>query len=266
MTEAGTRNAAVRAAVEAWAEQPGPPAAIEVLRHCLAGALLFDGTGSELEMVDGQPGVFAAGSTVRIGTHVGPDGASAALAFTSQAEIERVHESGTEVVSFVQPPGSVLEFTRQNGHEWLLIDPAGPGCALSGAEIDFVLDTPRNDAVRAAMEPGEAHEALLRALRAEGQLLLAVEPDAALPEGTNTIAEPTEVRVRATDAPDGSGTALVVFTSGPEVLARDLHDRIVAQSVEEIIALARESGHAGLLLNPAGPWAYVTLAELDAGS
>lgn len=262
MTDGGAQNPALREAVEAWTEQPGTPAAIEVLRHCLGGVLLFDGTGSELTFVDGQPGTIAPGSTIRISTHEGPDGKSAALAFTSQAEIERVHESGTEVVSFVQPPGSVLEFTRQNGHEWLLIDPAGPGCALSAAEIDFALNTPRNDAVRAAIEPGQPHQALLAALQGDAPLLLAVEPDPSLPEGPGTVSEPTEVRIRATDGPDGSGTALVVFTSGPEVLARELRDRIVAQSVPEIVAMAREGGHVGLVINPAGPWAYVALSEL----
>ena len=74
-----------------------------------------------------------------------------------------------------------------------------------------------------------------------------------------TVHEP-----RTSEAPDGSGTALVAFTSGPEVVARAAHDQIATQSTREVVEQVVSGGFAGLVLNPAGPWAYVSAEELAA--
>lgn len=245
----GASNPAVRAAVEAFAAAPSPATSVEVLRHCLVGHLLYDGTGSRITMTDDDPPRMAAGSTMNIATARGPDGRSALLAFTSQSEIQRVHEAGTDVISFVEPGPGVLELVRMQGHGWLYVDPAGPTCALSAAEIDFALRVPRNDRARAALEPAGTREELLGALRDDGQLLLAVEDVAGTP------------RVRHTEAP-GGGHALMVFTSSPEVVARNLTDRPVAQTTTEVRERVLRDGLAGLVVNAAGPWAFVSAEEL----
>lgn len=256
---AGATNAAVRAAVEAFAAHPSHATSIDVLRHCLHGELLFDGTGSKIEYLDGDPETIGPGSTIAIATGAGPDGRSAVLAFTSHQEIERVHAADDEVVSFVQAAADVLEFAQANGHGWIFLDPAGPTCVLSIEEIEFALHIPRNDAVRNAMEPDVPRAQLVAALRAEGNLVLGIEADDAPPEGV--LQEKADVSVRTTSAPEG-GVALIAYTCGPEALARDLTDRIVVRTSAEILAMVRSDGFAGLVLNPAGPWAFVRAAEL----
>lgn len=269
--DTGVRNDLVRAAIEAVAEQAGEgtgePAGtvttMHVLRHCLHGFLLLDVTGSEIE-VDDQ-GQIAEGSTISIRGGEGPDGESAIFAFTSQEQLARMYPDGgaaegVQVQSLVQEAAGVLELIREQEASWLLLDAGGPSVALSADDIDFALRVPRNDAVRAAVDPGVPREALLEALRQPGPLSLAVDAPELEPGEEQT--ESTPVRVRTLDAPDGNGQALAVFTSGPEVIALSPDDRIATQDASELVALAANGDFGGLLVNAAGPWAYVTVEEL----
>ena len=52
------------------------------------------------------------------------------------------------------------------------------------------------------------------------------------------------------------------FTSGPEIVARMTDVQIASQSSLEVLSIVRDGGFAGLVLNPAGPWAYLTADEL----
>ena len=211
--DGGVRNEPLRAAVEAFAAEPGAPAVIDVLRHCLHGPLLLDVTGSDITRVgDGQ---IAEGSTIAVSGGQGPDGKAALFAFTSHAELARMHpQDGTQVQSLVQAAADVLQMAKAQQAGWLYLDPAGPTCALAADDIDFAVRVPRNDAVRDALEPGTPREAQL------------------------------------------------AFTSGPEVVASCPDAQIATQDAADVLAAVRSGGHAGLVLNAAGPWVYVSAAEL----
>lgn len=257
----GIRNDTVRAAIEAVQAEPGTAATIDVLRSCLAGYLLLDVTGSDLQVDDN--GEIAEGSTINIRGGEGPDEQPAIFAFTSQEQLAAMYAENTDdvqVQSLVQEAPGVLELVMGQEASWLVLDPAGPSVALAKDDLEFALRVPRNDALRAALEPGTPREALLAALAAEGPLSLAVDaPD--LEAGEQDSAE---VQVRSVEAPDGNGPALAVFTSGPEVLAGSPEDKIATQSTAEIVQIGSEGGFAGIVINPAGPWAYVTADELRA--
>lgn len=52
------------------------------------------------------------------------------------------------------------------------------------------------------------------------------------------------------------------FTSGPEVLAANPADAAVSMTVSKVVDMARAQGHRGIVINPAGPWFEVSLAEI----
>jgi len=245
-------NRRVRAAVEAFAAQPDQRTSLDVLRSCLFDDLLMDITGSQLTMT--EDGQVAPGSTIAFSGGRGPDERGALFAFTSQREIERMHPPGTQTRSLAQPAAAVLAQALGNENTgWLYIDPAGPTCAIARSEIEFALGFPCNDAVRRALEPGVARDALIAALRSEAKLVM----------GLDAEANPERPMPRLTRAPDG-GTALIVGTSSIEIIAAHPHDGVVITSTSELPEQLDKRGWSGLLINPAGPWAYVPLTELRA--
>lgn len=251
MTEAGgVENAAVRAAIEAFAATPGKAAdggSLDVLRHCLHGNLLLDITGSDLRISEDGTSL-SAGSTIRIATTSDPDGGTALVAFTGQAEIARTRSAAAQTQSMVRSGIEVLELVRSQDHQWLYLDPAGPTCAISRAEVEFALQLARNDPLRDALdvvaENPERREALLDALRADGTLLVAADAEGAL--------------LVAAEA----GGGLQVFTSGPEAAVHAPGASILPLSSAQVRELLRSATYSGLVINPAGPTATVSASEV----
>lgn len=134
-------NVTLRRAVGQFAAHPSQRGALDVPRECMYGDLLLDVTGSDAFTADPP---FAAGSRLQIRTGTGPNGASALYAFTHNHEIGRLQPPGTRTQSLVTPAVGALELARQQDHAWLYINPAGPTCPLSAAEIDFALRNPHN--------------------------------------------------------------------------------------------------------------------------
>jgi SseB protein N-terminal domain len=243
-------NTVVRRAVADFAAEPGQRRALEVLRSCMYGELLFDITGSD--MPEGNS--WQTGSQLQIRCGTGPDGGRALFTFTSNQEIARMHPPGARYQSMVTPASGALELARRQGDAWLYIDPAGPTCALSADEIDFALRNPHNESLKgalAALQAGQTdrHE-VLHVLRQDGPLLLAADD--------RTV--PGKLRVRSTTMPDGS-SALFVFTSAPEVVAFNPSDAVAAMTTDKVFDMVRRDGYSGLVVNPAGPSIAVAAAE-----
>jgi hypothetical protein len=139
-----------------------------------------------------------------------------------------------------------LGLARQQDDAWLYIDPAGPTCALSAAEIDFALRNPNNEPLKtavAALDAGHTDRRdVLQMLLAEGPMLLAADE--------KTV--PGKVGVRSMALADGS-SALVGFTSAPEVVAFDPSDAVVTLTTLEVLEMVRRDGYSGIVINPAGP-------------
>ncbi|WP_445169204.1 SseB family protein [Mycolicibacterium sp. Dal123E01] len=245
-------NFVVRKAVASFAAEPNQKAALEVLRSCMYGSLLLDTTGSDVPTDERFPG----GSRLQIRRGTGPDGKGALLAFTRNVEIARLYPPGTQTKSMVNPSTGVLEFARSQQEAWLYIDPAGPTCALSAAEIDFAMRNPNNEPLKAAIfglfSGRTGRQPVLSLLKQDGPLLLAVDETSV----------PGEARFRATGMPDGS-PGLLVFTSAPEVVAYNPADAVVKATTGEVIERVRAGDYGGIVVNPAGPYLAVTLAELN---
>jgi hypothetical protein len=241
-------HTALRHAVGQFASQPGPRGALNVLRECMYGELLLDITGSDAP----TDGAFAPGSRLQIRTGTGPDGESALFAFTRNTEIGRLHPPGTPTQSLATPAVGALELARQQEHAWLYLDPAGPTCALSAAEIDFALRNPNHTALKEALArhaAGDTDRATVAALLRPDSPLLAAVFDSS--------------RIRTLTHPDGT-TSVCAFTSAPEVLAFSPADAAAALTTEQVLDTARRGGHSGIVINPAGPSIQLSLHEIAA--
>jgi hypothetical protein len=247
-------NATVRRAVGEFAAQPEQRRAIEVLRSCMYGELLFDLTGSDTPV----DGAFPRGSRIQIRNGTGPGGGRALFAFTRQEEIARLYPPGTETQSMVTPAAGALELARRQQDAWLYIDPAGPTCALSAVEIDFALRNPNNEPLKtalAALDAGHADRRdVLQVLLKEGPMLL----------GADEKSVAGKVVVRSTVLADGS-SALVGFTSAPEVVAFNPADAVAALTTLEVLEMVRRDGYSGIVINPAGPSIAFPNAEIETG-
>ena len=248
-------NVTVRRAVGDFAAQPEQRGALEVLRSCMYGELLFDITGSDTP----EDGSFRRGSRIQIRGGTGPGGGRALFAFTQQEEIARLYPPGTRTQSMVTPAKGALELARQQHDAWLYIDPAGPTCALAAAHIDFALRNPNNEPLKtslAALHAGQTDRRdVLQVLLADGPMLLAADE--------TTV--PGKVTIRSTALADGS-PALVGFTSAPEVVAFNASDALYARTTLEALEMVGTHGYGGIVINPAGPSIALSAAEIEAGS
>lgn len=59
-------------------------------------------------------------------------------------------------------------------------------------------------------------------------------------------------------------TALIGFTSAPEVVATNLSDAVVALTTHEALEMVRRDGYSGIVINPAGPSIALARAEIEA--
>lgn len=242
-------NVVLRRAVAAFAAQPNQRGAFEVLRLCMYGDVLLDVTGSDA--LTGEP--FAAGSHLQIRGGTGPNGGSALFCYTRNEEIARLYPPGTATQSLVQPATGALELARSQGNAWLYIDPAGPTCALSAPEIDFALRNGNNTALKQALADhadGKVdRQVVVKVLRDNGPMVVAADDSRGA------------VDVRITTHPNGT-SSIFGFTSAPEVVAFDPTAAALSLTIEQVVHMAREQGHTGIVINPAGPFLWVSLAEL----
>lgn len=186
-------NVALRRAVAAFAAQPNQRSSLEVLRLCMYGEVLLDITGSDA--FTGQP--FAAGSILQFRAGTGPNGGKALFAYTRSEEISRLHPPGAHTQSLAQPATGALELAQSQGYAWLYIDPAGPTCALSAAEIAFALRNANNEPLKRAIadhtDGRTGRDTVIDVLRENGPLAIAADDS----QGGG------HVGVRAVDHPDG---------------------------------------------------------------
>jgi hypothetical protein len=163
----------------------------------------------------------------------------------------------TRTQSLVTPATGALGLVRRQGDAWLYIDPAGPTCALSAAEIDFALRNPNNEALKSALASFHAglanRQSVVEMLRQDAPLLLAADDRSV----------PGKIGVRSMTMPDGS-SALLAFTSAPEVVAFNASDAVTSTTTLKVLDAVRNDGYSGIVVNPAGPSIAVPMWELAA--
>lgn len=81
--------------------------------------------------------------------------------------------------------------------------------------------------------------------------------------GTVQLTKDTDVQILTTSAPDG-GWALLAFTDVSAARERSAIARLIVMGSREVLRLTLDWRLSGLLLNPSGPWAYVSSQEIMA--
>jgi len=61
--------------------------------------------------------------------------------------------------------------------------------------------------------------------------------------------------------PDGA-SSIFGFTSAPEVVAFNPADAVMSLTTAQVLTMAREQGHNGIVINPAGPSIRISVAEI----
>ena len=111
-----------------------------------------------------------------------------------------------------------------------------------------------NDAMRAALYREIANNGLLA-------LVVAHVPAGIDPNGT-VLERGTDISMLTTTAPDG-GEAIVAFTDVDAVRARIPNAQHIAMHAKDILQMVVDNHYAGLVLNPAGPWAAIPREDVS---
>ncbi len=239
-------NPQVREAVAAFGEETGRRPVLHVLRQALGGRLIVDATGSAAPAPDEQR------TNLRLTTITAPDGTRGIAAFTSNAAMARfrrkqAEDSGEQLpdrlTGLAQPGVRTLELFQGNEDlQWLIIDPAGPSCALGRKEVAFALAAPSNREVKDLLRDEPGVQEVFDALRApDGHLFLA-----------QTEVDGTAGPVLLRDKDDGE-PVLPAFTSPAEVAAYNPDFASRRFPVAAVLHLVLANRAKALQLNPSGP-------------
>ena len=214
------------------------------VRTLLQGRLLTDVTRAVRDPDDGAPFSISGGQTT--------DGSPVAFAYTDLAAV--VAHTGVAAPEVVAPTAvGVLDLVTRAPGTGLAVDPAGACLVLGPAELAAVLRGRRNTPVKEALVVGD-HELLLRVL---GHQL--ADDDAVLLEAVTAprVGSP----VLTAQLPDGR-TAALAFTSSLEVEAVLPGSASAVRPLRAFLQRVLDDGRPGLVLDPAGPSATLTPADL----
>ena len=111
--------------------------------------------------------------------------------------------------------------------------------------------------------PSDANRSVLYQALKYGQLFLAAR---SIPEewtrGPVRLESATTVSLLTSSGPDGR-EALLAFTSHEDVQKRSRNSASFSMRSRDVLALILESGFSALVLNPAGPWAYIPRKDIE---
>lgn len=252
MTDHLVRNVPVQTALEAWAVHKDARTFANVLRQCVAGELLLDISASTF--ADPAAG-FQAGDTLALGRQTDAAGKDLLVAFTSNDRLA-AYRGGDTFRSLAQPGWSAVAeaMARADG---IAIDPGDEALCIAYTDElrAHLTEAPgRNAALKnALMERAQAWPEFLALLAAAPVVFVGIDErdGGAVPSAVGAEGELLHP----------------VFTSPAEVFAWSPGLTARATGLAQVAAVAREDGYAGILLDPAGPSAAVTLDELpSAGS
>lgn len=237
------RNVRVQEALDVWATTKDNRTFSDVLRRAVAGELLLDISTSEIadRTAGPQPGdrIAIASQTDNAGKHL-------LLAFTDNERL--AGRTPVNPLSLGQPAHAVLEQAVRD-YEGIVIDAGHPGMFIAYApEIAQGLGSEPAAAARLArdlVEHDRPFEEFLAGL-ALAPVYIAVE---ARRDESGTV---TGLGVLTARGRDGE-TLSAVFTSPAEVWAWAPEVEARPTRLQNVARIARQDGHAGATVNPAGP-------------
>lgn len=244
------QNARVQEALEAWAERKDPQTHSDVLRRAVTGQLLLDITHSEFAD-DENP--MQEGDRLIVTSVTDDDGKDLLLVFTDNPRLEAFVSEGT-ARSLAQPAAATLAQAAEH-HDGIAIDAGTPGAFIAyGDEIQRAFGDSMADAARLAeaIVDGSAEQASFIAQLRESVVYVGGIPV------TDDDGDTVGYNIASATRPDGA-VLHAVFTAPAELWAWEPSAVAQPTTIDRIVQSAREDGMAGLVINPVGPAAEVSL-------
>jgi hypothetical protein len=236
-------NTRVQEALDVWATTKDTRTFADVLRRAVSGELLLDISTSEIADRAAGPGP---GDRIAIASQTDDAGKRVLLAYTDNDRLA-ARTRGTPL-SLGQPAHAVLEQAIRD-YEGLVIDAGHPGLFIAYAdEIRRGLGDEPAAAARLArdlVQRDRPFEEFLAGL-ALAPVYIAVETHR---DASGTV---TGLGVLTARGNDGA-TLSAVFTSPAEVWAWAPEVEARPTRLQNVARVALQDGHAGAMVNPAGP-------------
>jgi hypothetical protein len=249
------RNDLVQAALQSWASAKDARRFAGVLRQCATGALLLDGSGSEL--ADPARG-FQQGDTLGIGYRTDDQGRTLLLAFTSNERLA-AYRGGERTLSFAQPAAATLKQATEAPYDGIAIDVGSDALCIAYADEirRHLTDEPAlNEDLKSALVTRTLPwEDLLDLLGQTRTMFIAKQE---LRDDGGAV---SGVSVPTVDGKNGENYA-VAFTSPAEVWAWAPAFDAQATGVANVARATLEDGNDGVILNPAGQSVLLSPEEL----
>ncbi|MFF1878619.1 SseB family protein [Leifsonia sp. NPDC058230] len=248
-------NRLLQAALSRWTAGKDTRTFADVLRQCVTGSLLLDGSGSTI--TDPDRGLRP-GDTIGVGYRTDEQGRHLLLAFTSTERMSAYHQ-GERAVSLVQPASTVMA-QAVSDFDGIAIDAGSADlCIAFSDEIRRHLtdDPTHNEPLKTALvERSIPWEDLLDLLGSTSSVFIAMSD---VRDDSGTV---TGVTVPTARGKNGE-TYSVAFTSPAEVWAWSPPENAQASGIADVARAAREQRHDGVLLNPAGQSVVISPPELE---
>ncbi|MGX6397481.1 SseB family protein [Rothia kristinae] len=242
-------------ALEHYGRRPEHRTQLNVLRALMGGQALLDVSGSDF-----QPGPrgeqIGPGSTLRLQTVQGPDGANLLAVFAAEDTARALHAAGGTGTTFrtqARPGAQILrQMLEETPCDGVVVEPNGrASCRLDRALIAEALAAPHLDAAKEALLEESMPRLLGSLIAPDARLLIALD-------GPGEDAYPLYVQTEDGSTPE----TMLLFTSAPEAAAIDPELTLRAAPARQALQLAVDAGAGHVRINALSPSAVLPIEQV----
>lgn len=242
-------------ALEHYGRRPEHRTQLNVLRALMGGQALLDVSGSDF-----QPGPrgeqIGPGSTLRLQTVQGPDGANLLAVFAAEDTARALHAAGgtgTDFRTQARPGAQILrQMLEETPCDGVVVEPNGrASCRLDRALIAEALAAPHLDAAKEALLEESMPRLLGSLIAPDARLLIALD-------GPGEDAYPLYVQTEDGSTPE----TMLLFTSAPEAAAIDPELTLRAAPARQALQLAVDAGAGHVRINALSPSAVLPIEQV----
>ncbi|MBG7588018.1 SseB family protein [Rothia kristinae] len=242
-------------ALEHYGRRPEHRTQLNVLRALMGGQALLDISGSDL--TPGPRGErIGPGSTLRLQTVQGPDGATLLAVFATEDTARALHAAGgtgTDFRTQARPGVQILrQMLEETACDGIVVEPNGrASCRLDRALIADALAAPHLDTAKEALLEESMPRLLGSLIAPDARLLVALD-------GPGEDAYPLYVQTEDGSTPE----TMLLFTSAPEAAAIDPKLTLRAAPARQALQLAVDAGAGHVRINALSPSAVLPIEQV----
>ncbi|OAX51199.1 SseB family protein [Rothia kristinae] len=254
-TTGAAQNPDLLQALEHYGRRPEHRTQLNVLRALMGGQALLDISGSDL--TPGPRGErIGPGSTLRLQTVQGPDGATLLAVFATEDTARALHAAGgtgTDFRTQARPGVHILrQMLDETACDGIVVEPNGrASCRLDRALIADALAAPHLDTAKEALLEESMPRLLGSLIAPDARLLVALD-------GPGEDAYPLYVQTEDGSTPE----TMLLFTSAPEGAAIDPELTLRAAPARQALQLAVDAGAGHVRINALNPSAVLPIAQV----